>query len=75
MRYNYEELEKKALSADATEDDINALGEWFEQYGGRFWNGECYDIDRTHCLYPIYKEILDENGDLDYAEIVGWEVR
>ena len=36
-RYDYEELKNKALAQNATQEDINTLGEWFEQYGGNYW--------------------------------------
>ena len=32
-RYDYDELKNKALSENATAENINALGEWFEQHG------------------------------------------
>ena len=39
----YQELEHEALSAGATQEDINRLGKWFELYGESYWNGEFYD--------------------------------
>lgn len=74
MRYNYEELEQKALAPAATQEDINALGEWFSLYGSTFWNGECYTIDADHALWPVYEEHFDENGEFDYADIIGYEI-
>lgn len=68
--YNYEELKNKALSPSATKEDINALGEWFEQYGDSFWNGEYYEIDSNNRLYPQYREI-----DEDEFEITGFEIK
>ena len=65
--YNYKEICEKALASDATQEDINALGEWFERYGRSGWNGECWTVDAYHDLYPIYKEI----GYDDY-EVVGY---
>lgn len=65
--YDYNELKEKALASDATQEDINALGEWFERYGRSGWNGECWTVDAYHNLYPIYKEI----GYDDY-EVVGY---
>lgn len=66
-RYNYKELCEKALAFDATQDDINALGEWFDRYGMDDWNGECFHVDAYHDLYPIHKEV----GYDDY-EVVGY---
>lgn len=68
--YNYEELAERALRFDATQEDINALAEWFERYGDRYWNGERYEIDATRSLYPIYEETAP-----DEWEIVGYEIR
>ena len=68
--YNYDELAERALRFDAAPEDINALAEWFERYGYRFWNGECFEIDATHSLYPIHEETAP-----DEWEIVGYEIR
>lgn len=65
--YNYKEICEKALAFNATQEDINALGEWFERYGRSGWNGECWTVDAYHNLYPIHKEI----GYDDY-EVVGY---
>lgn len=66
-RYKFQELYEKALASDATQEDINALGEWFNRYGEHEWNGECYHIDASHGLYPIYKEV-----DYDDYECIGY---
>lgn len=68
--YDYKALVQKALAFDATQEDINALGDWFDQYGGwgrDNWNGECYHVDRDHDLYPIHREV----GYEEY-EVVGY---
>lgn len=74
---NYKELRENALKFNATQDEINELGEWFSQYGGNFWNGEYYDISDTGTkgeygfrLYPVYKEVAE-----DEYEFVKWEIR
>ena len=72
-RYDYEELKEKVLSAEATQEDINNLGEWFEQYGDRYWNGEYYSVDDNR-LYPIYRRIDDDELEEQY-EIVGYEIK
>lgn len=69
-RYDYEELRAAAVSPDATEADLLALGKWFSLYGDCCWNGEYYDADGLR-LYPLYK--WDE--ELDEGEIVGYEFR
>ena len=68
--YDYEELAAKALEPDATQEDINALGEWFQSFGAEYWNGEYFDIDDTHRLYPVYAEVEE-----DEYEITGYEIR
>ncbi|MGN0488029.1 MAG: hypothetical protein ACI4HO_02070 [Ruminococcus sp.] len=68
--YDYNELKNNALKPNAKQDDINALGEWFEQYGDSYWNGEYFEIDSEHRLYPQYKEI-----DEDEFEITGYEIK
>ena len=58
-----------AVKANATPDNVDALGEWFEQYGDRYWNGEFFDADGLR-LFPVYVEV-----DEDQFEITGYEVR
>ena len=65
--YNYKEICEKALASDATQEDINALGEWFSRHGMSYWNGECFHVDADHNLYPIHKEI-----GYDEYEVVGY---
>lgn len=71
--YDYQELKEKALSTDSTQADINNLGEWFELYGDKYWNGEYYSVDDNR-LYPIYKRIDDDELEEQY-EIIGYEIR
>ena len=68
--YAYPILERKALSADATQEDINALGMWFERFGSDFWNGEFYNVDDVHRLIPIDEE--DADGDFHR---IGWQLK
>lgn len=42
-QYEHKALLKAARSADATQDDLDRLGQWFERYGWRCWNGESFD--------------------------------
>lgn len=65
--YNYEELRAKAL--EGNQDDINALGEWFNEHGLDYWNGERFDAD-GFSLYPVYEEV----GEDEY-ELKGYELR
>ena len=59
-RYSYAEL-RAAVEADANEENVNALGEWFESYGTEYWNGEYFDADGIK-IYPIVSE--DEDYEL-----------
>ena len=68
--YDYEVLKNKATDFNATQEDISALGEWFENYGMDFWNGEYYDVDSEHRLFPIYKEAAE-----DEYELIGYEFK
>ena len=68
-KYDYEDLVSKALSAKATQKDINNLGKWFDRYGSMYWNGEYYEIDSNHNLFPVIE--VDEDGE---CKTVGWEV-
>ena len=68
--YDYQELKEKALSADATQEDINSLGDWFEQYGDRYWNGEYFRVENGIHLYRIEEEV-----DEDEWEVKGYELR
>lgn len=67
--YNYKELEAAAIKFDATQEEISALGEWFERYGRCYWNGECWNVDEKKdlYLYPIYHDTGD-----DSVEVVGY---
>lgn len=69
--YDYNELAAAALENPTTEN-LAALGEWFEQNGMDYWNGECWEIDSNHSLYPVYKCIDEENEEY---ECIGYEVR
>ena len=66
--YAYEDL-KAAVIADPSEENVNALGEWFSSYGNDYWNGEYYDADDFR-LYPVYTEV--DEGEL---ELTGYEIR
>lgn len=68
MKYDYAELKEKAINGK--QEDINNLGEWFEQYGDRYWNGEYYNADDGMRLFPVYKEI-----DEDEWELIRYEFR
>lgn len=64
--YDYPDLFYAASQFNAAQEDINALGEWFESYGQRFWNGEYFDADGLP-LYRLYKKIDDDD-----FEVIGY---
>lgn len=66
--YAYEDL-KAAVIADSSEENVNALGEWFSNYGNDYWNGEYYDADDFR-LCPVYTEVNE-----DEFELTGYEIR
>ena len=71
-KYDYETLRNAAIAYKATQDDINALGNWFSQFGDAYWNGEYYDAGHGLRLFPIYKASEDNE---DCFEIAGYEFR
>lgn len=73
--YDYNELKEKALASDATQEDINALGEWFSRHGMSYWNGECFHVDADHNLYPIHKEIGYDEYELVGYTFSSWDER
>lgn len=73
--YNYKEICEKALAFNATQEDINALGEWFSRHGMSYWNGECFYVDADHNLYPIHKEIGYDEYELVGYTFSSWDER
>lgn len=69
----YEELKQKALSPEATQNDINTLGEWLASYYGYSWNGVCFDVE-GQSLFPVLKPIAinSSTGDIEQHETVGY---
>lgn len=59
-QYDYKELFEKAVSKEATQDDIKKLYDWFQQYGQQYWNGEYFETEKNLRLYPIYKKVNDD---------------
>ena len=72
-RYDYQEL-LNAVRKDPSQENINALGEWFENYGYDYWNGEEFTIDQKENLnlYRLETIRVDESGDVIDAEIDGY---
>ena len=73
MEYQYKELFERATSENATQEDVNALGEWFRKYGNKSdWNGEVY-ITKTEDFPYNLKPIVKWDEESDCGEIVGYE--
>lgn len=53
--YDYQELFSKATSCNATQADINALGDWLSEFGMSYWNGEYFDCGDGYRLFPFYE--------------------
>lgn len=68
--YDYQDLRAAAVRPGATQEDINALGEWFDRHGMMFWNGEYFDADEGLRLRPVWE--WDEENDC--GEVVGYEI-
>lgn len=69
-RYSYQELRAALDAQNVKQIDIDTLGEWFDRYGDRFWNGECYDADGIEII-PVY----EWDDELDQGEIIRYEIR
>lgn len=74
-RYNFNELVEQANNFNSTTEERMQLWYWFSRYGSMFWNGECYKIDKETDLYPIYEETVDEDGEIEYGDVIDCEVR
>lgn len=68
-RYSYEELHR-AVAEDPTHENRMALGEWFQEYGMEYWNGEFFDADDFR-LVPIY----DWDEETAQGNIIDYELR
>ena len=68
--YDYKKLLRKALSAKATQKDINTLGMWFNSFGLDFWNGEYFDMENGKKLCPVFVETGTGDFDVIKFEIV-----
>lgn len=74
-RYDYEDL-IKAYEDDRSEANLMALVEWFDRYGRDYWNGQCYEIDSSRSLYPVYNWDAHTQEEIDDGlEPDGWEIR
>ena len=69
--YSYKELRAAATAPGATQADINALGEWFNRYGDRYWNGEYYDAENDLKLYPV----IEWDAEIEQGTVTGYELR
>ena len=66
----FDELKKNAIES-GTLEDCELLAQWLLEFDSKHsWNGEFFTIDKDHRMYPVYKQI-----DEDEYEIVGYEIR
>ena len=74
MFFTYQELRAAAISNSATAEDRLRLYRWFENYDMGDWNGEYFDMDDGLRLFPVYEEIEDEDGEIEY-KLVDADIR
>lgn len=67
-RYDYNRL-KAAVEGNPTQANIDALGEWFSNWGIDYFNGEYYDAENFR-IYPVFEEVEE-----DEFELKGYEIR
>ena len=68
-RYNYNDLRAAATSENKTQAEIDALGEWFENYGAQYWNGEYFDADDGLKIAPI----IQWDPELEQGKTTGYK--
>ena len=68
-KYQYDELRAAAINPSAAQEDINALGEWFDAYGANFWNGEYYDAD-GYKVVPV----VEWDDETETGKTIGYEI-
>lgn len=75
--HDYQMLLDKSKKYDSTPIDRTMLFYWFERFGGKYWNGECYVLEDGQGLYPIYKGIgePDEDGEYPQYKLMDAEIR
>lgn len=73
--YDFEDLKEKALAPTATQDDIDALGEWLNKYDVPSYNGESFYLydENDHRQGSIYPEWNDPDEN-DQSEIIRWHL-
>lgn len=68
-RYAFEDLYAAVKAPTATKEDRLALCNWCSRFDNGSWNGECFDLEDGHSLYPIMEEQPDGDWLLVDAEI------
>lgn len=64
--YDYKELREQAIN-NPTDENLDSLGSWCEQFGDDSWNGEYFDLEDGHKLYRIEKQAEDANEIIGYS--------
>lgn len=81
---NFGELYDAAFGENGRDTDltISELADWCEWYGN-CWNGERWDAslgngvslpDGVTHIYPVYEQWLDDDGEIEFGDIVGYNV-
>ena len=70
--YGFEEYYSEAKK-NPTQENLEILAEWFNEFSPNDWNGDAYIINEATCLRPVYSESV-EDADC-YPTIVGWELK
>ena len=74
IEYRYNDY-MNAVKENPTEKNLAKLGEWFEEYGQRFWNGETYDLEDGSRLRPVQiPDVIDDDGTVLQWRVVSWEL-
>ena len=64
-----------AVRENPTAENLENLGNWFEQFGGRYWNGSAYYIGDNDFLRPVLNPVeFDDDGYPCQWDTVGWEI-
>ena len=72
--YDFQKL-LKAAKENPSEERLMALGEWLEEFGLDFWNGESYDLGDGSRLRPVQvPDVIDDDGTVLQWRVDAWEL-
>lgn len=61
----------EALNNNLSAENINRMGVWFDLFGMEYWNGECFQLDESREIVPIYT--WDE--ETEQGQLVGYKLK